>query len=108
MNQNKSLDRIVLLSSTYAVMLKRAMLGSAESAPNRRGQMREKSRIEFPVTPEGASNRVKVRSFARLGRSDFGTNAKRLRTFPTSLRKPGDAFNRVRPILHCTTCIALP
>jgi uncharacterized protein (DUF1499 family) len=38
------------------------------------------------VTPEGSGSRVDVRSKSRIGRSDLGTNAKRIRAFLTDLR----------------------
>jgi len=40
-----------------------------------------KDDIVVRVTPEGAGSRVDVRSLSRVGRSDFGTNAKRVRAF---------------------------
>jgi uncharacterized protein (DUF1499 family) len=38
------------------------------------------------VRPEGAGSRVDVRSVSRVGRSDLGTNARRIRGFLESLR----------------------
>lgn len=38
------------------------------------------------VRPEGAGTRVDVRSVSRVGRSDLGTNARRIRAFLDSLR----------------------
>ena len=42
------------------------------------------------VTPDGAGSRVDVRSLSRVGGSDVGTNARRIRTFLSRLRE-GDA-----------------
>jgi uncharacterized protein (DUF1499 family) len=38
------------------------------------------------VRPDGAGSRVDVRSVSRVGRSDLGTNARRIRAFLDSLR----------------------
>jgi uncharacterized protein (DUF1499 family) len=45
------------------------------------------------VRPDGAGSRVDVRSVSRVGRSDLGTNARRIRTFVEALReaRPGEA-----------------
>ena len=45
------------------------------------------------VRPDGAGTRVDVRSVSRVGRSDLGTNARRIRGFLESLRAglPGEA-----------------
>jgi uncharacterized protein (DUF1499 family) len=48
-----------------------------------------KDDIVVRVTPEGAGSRVDVRSLSRVGRSDFGTNAKRVRTFLGKLAPAG-------------------
>jgi uncharacterized protein (DUF1499 family) len=43
--------------------------------------------------PDGAGTRVDVRSVSRVGRSDLGTNARRIRGFVETLRAalPGEA-----------------
>jgi Protein of unknown function (DUF1499) len=41
------------------------------------------------VTSEAAGSRVDLRSLSRVGRSDFGTNAKRVRTFLGKLAQAG-------------------
>ena len=38
------------------------------------------------VRPDGAGSRVDVRSVSRVGRSDLGTNARRIRGFMDALR----------------------
>ena len=38
------------------------------------------------VRPDGTGSRVDVRSVSRVGRSDLGTNARRIRAFLDSLR----------------------
>ncbi|MGH7421143.1 MAG: DUF1499 domain-containing protein, partial [Candidatus Rokuibacteriota bacterium] len=38
------------------------------------------------VRPDGAGSRVDVRSVSRVGRSDLGTNARRIRGFLEALR----------------------
>ena len=45
------------------------------------------------VRPDGAGSRVDVRSVSRVGRSDLGTNARRIRAFGKALREalPGEA-----------------
>ena len=45
------------------------------------------------VRPDGAGSRVDVRSVSRVGRSDLGTNARRIRAFLEALRAalPGEA-----------------
>jgi len=45
------------------------------------------------VRPDGAGSRVDVRSVSRVGRSDLGTNARRIRGFVEALRaaRPGEA-----------------
>ena len=45
-----------------------------------------KDDVVVRVTPEGSGSRVDVRSKSRIGRSDLGTNAKRIRAFLTDLR----------------------
>jgi uncharacterized protein (DUF1499 family) len=42
--------------------------------------------IVIRITPEGSSSRVDVRSSSRLGRSDFGVNAARIRAYLAALR----------------------
>lgn len=42
--------------------------------------------VVIRVRPEGAGTRVDVRSVSRVGRSDLGTNARRIRAFLDSLR----------------------
>ena len=42
--------------------------------------------IIIRITPEGSSSRVDVRSSSRLGRSDFGVNAARVRAYLAELR----------------------
>jgi uncharacterized protein (DUF1499 family) len=44
------------------------------------------------VRPDGAGSRVDVRSVSRVGRSDLGTNARRIRGFMDALRTalPGE------------------
>jgi uncharacterized protein (DUF1499 family) len=42
--------------------------------------------IVVRITPSGSGSRVDVRSSARLGRSDFGVNAARIRTYLGALR----------------------
>ena len=39
------------------------------------------------VTASGSGSRVDVRSSSRLGRSDFGVNAARIRRFADAIRK---------------------
>jgi uncharacterized protein (DUF1499 family) len=41
------------------------------------------------VRPDGAGSRVDVRSVSRVGRSDLGTNARRIRGFVEALRATG-------------------
>jgi uncharacterized protein (DUF1499 family) len=45
------------------------------------------------VRPDGAGTRVDIRSVSRVGRSDLGTNARRIRAFVEALRaaRPGEA-----------------
>jgi len=45
------------------------------------------------VRPDGAGSRVDIRSVSRVGRSDLGTNARRIRGFLETLRAalPGEA-----------------
>jgi uncharacterized protein (DUF1499 family) len=45
------------------------------------------------VRPDGAGTRVDIRSVSRVGRSDLGTNARRIRGFVEALRAalPGEA-----------------
>ena len=42
--------------------------------------------IVIRITPEGSGSRVDVRSSSRLGRSDFGVNAARIRVYLAALR----------------------
>ena len=42
--------------------------------------------IVIRITPEGSSSRVDIRSSSRLGRSDFGVNAARVRAYLAALR----------------------
>jgi uncharacterized protein (DUF1499 family) len=42
--------------------------------------------IVIRITPEGSGSRVDVRSSSRLGRSDFGVNAARIRAYLAALR----------------------
>ena len=42
--------------------------------------------IVVRITPEGSGSRVDVRSSSRLGRSDFGVNAARIRAYLAALR----------------------
>ena len=42
--------------------------------------------IVIRITPEGSGSRVDIRSSSRLGRSDFGVNAARIRAYLTALR----------------------
>ncbi len=44
-----------------------------------------KDDVVVRVTPDGAGSRVDVRSLSRVGRSDFGTNAKRVRAYLRAL-----------------------
>ena len=44
-----------------------------------------KDDVVIRVTPNGAGSRVDVRSLSRVGRSDFGTTAKRIRLFMQQL-----------------------
>ena len=44
-----------------------------------------KDDVVVRITPVGTGSRVDVRSVSRIGRSDLGTNAKRIRTFLTKL-----------------------
>ncbi|HYO45091.1 MAG TPA: DUF1499 domain-containing protein [Gemmatimonadota bacterium] len=37
--------------------------------------------VEIVVEPTGAGSRVRVRSASRVGKTDFGTNARRIRAF---------------------------
>ena len=46
--------------------------------------------IVIRVTPYGAGSRVDARSLSRVGRSDMGTNAKRLRAFFAALSESAD------------------
>ena len=45
-----------------------------------------KDDIVVRVTPEGSGSRVDVRSVSRVGRSDLGTNARRIREFLAMLK----------------------
>ena len=42
--------------------------------------------IVIRITPSGSGSRVDVRSSSRLGRSDFGVNAARVRAYLAALR----------------------
>jgi uncharacterized protein (DUF1499 family) len=42
--------------------------------------------IVIRVAPEGKGSRVDMRSHSRVGRSDLGTNARRIRVFMTTMR----------------------
>jgi uncharacterized protein (DUF1499 family) len=44
-----------------------------------------KDDIVIRVTPAGAGSRLDVRSVSRVGRSDIGTNAKRIRKYLANL-----------------------
>ena len=44
-----------------------------------------KDDVAIRITPDGAGSRVDVRSLSRVGRSDFGTNAKRVRAYLRAL-----------------------
>jgi len=44
-----------------------------------------KDDVVVRVTSDGAGSRVDVRSLSRVGRSDFGTNAKRVRAYLRAL-----------------------
>ena len=44
-----------------------------------------KDDVVVRVTSDGAGSRVDVRSLSRVGRSDFGTNAKRVRAYLKAL-----------------------
>ncbi|MBI5444604.1 MAG: DUF1499 domain-containing protein [Deltaproteobacteria bacterium] len=45
--------------------------------------------IVIRVTPEGARSRIDVRSVSRVGRSDLGNNAKRIRRFIAEVGRGG-------------------
>jgi uncharacterized protein (DUF1499 family) len=47
-----------------------------------------KDDVVIRIRPEGPGSRVDVRSVSRVGGSDFGTNAKRIRAFLTQLQRP--------------------
>jgi uncharacterized protein (DUF1499 family) len=47
--------------------------------------------IVIRITPSGSGSRVDVRSSSRLGRSDFGVNAARVRNYLGSLRMAAEA-----------------
>lgn len=44
--------------------------------------------VAVRITPWGTGTRVDVRSVSRVGRSDVGTNARRIRTFLAALQEP--------------------
>jgi len=50
---------------------------------------RFKDDIVVRITAEGNTSRVDIRSLSRVGKSDVGTNAARIRTFLAALRKTG-------------------
>jgi uncharacterized protein (DUF1499 family) len=41
--------------------------------------------VEIVIEPAGAGSRVRMRSASRVGRTDFGTNARRIRAFLSRL-----------------------
>jgi uncharacterized protein (DUF1499 family) len=47
-----------------------------------------KDDVVIRVRPDGAGSRVDIRSVSRVGRSDFGVNAKRVRKFQAALAAP--------------------
>ena len=47
--------------------------------------------IAIRITPSGSGSRIDMRSSSRLGRSDFGVNAARIRTYLAALRAAADA-----------------
>jgi uncharacterized protein (DUF1499 family) len=47
--------------------------------------------IVIRITPSGSGSRVDVRSSSRLGRSDFGVNAARIRAYLAALRAPAES-----------------
>ena len=48
-----------------------------------------KDDVVVRITPAGAGSRIDVRSKSRVGRSDVGTNAKRIQEFLTRMATPG-------------------
>ena len=42
--------------------------------------------VVIRVAADGAASRIDVRSVSRMGRSDFGVNAKRVRAYLTALK----------------------
>ena len=48
-----------------------------------------KDDIVIRISPEGTGSRVDVRSLSRVGKSDVGANARRIRVFLDALRKTG-------------------
>lgn len=50
---------------------------------------RFKDDVVVRITAEGDTSRVDIRSLSRVGKSDVGTNASRIRTFFAALRKNG-------------------
>jgi uncharacterized protein (DUF1499 family) len=50
--------------------------------------LRFKDDVVVRVSPHGAGSRIDVRSKSRLGRSDFGANAKRIRDYFRKLDAP--------------------
>jgi uncharacterized protein (DUF1499 family) len=50
--------------------------------------LRFKDDVVVRVTPSGAGSRIDVRSKSRIGRSDFGANATRIREFFRKLEQP--------------------
>jgi len=49
---------------------------------------RFKDDVVIRITPHGAGSRLDIRSMSRLGRSDLGANAKRIRAFLAELQSP--------------------
>ena len=50
-----------------------------------------KDDVVIRVTPDGDGSRVDIRSVSRVGRSDLGANAHRIRAFLAALRSPASA-----------------
>src|SRR6266852_271074 len=62
-------------------------------APDRTRWFGFRDDVVVSVRPDGAGSRVDIRSVSRVGRSDLGTNARRIRGFLEALRAalPGEA-----------------